>query len=75
MSDLLLSHGQSKLQRCVKHKDAPGVVDADRMLGKNGIYYRVWEVELCGAFWKIGHWNKLVKTQLSVETKTKKSVR
>ena len=29
-------------------KDAPGVVDGDRMLGKNGIYDRVWEVGLEG---------------------------
>ena len=43
----------------VELKDAPGVVDGYRMLGKNGIYYRVWEVDLCGAFWKIGHWNQL----------------
>ena len=29
-------------------KGAPGVVDGDRMLGKNGIYDRVWEVGLEG---------------------------
>ena len=38
-----------------KLKDAPGVVDSDRMLGKNGIYYQVWEVDLCGTFCKISH--------------------
>ena len=27
-------------------KDALGVVDADRMLRENGIYCRVWEVDL-----------------------------
>ena len=43
----------------VELKDAPGVVDGYMMLGKNGIYYRVWEVGLCGAFWKFGHWNQL----------------
>ena len=42
-----------------KLKDAPSVVDGDKMLDKNGIYYRVWEVDLCGAFQKIGHWNQL----------------
>ena len=35
-----------------KLKDVPGVADGDRMLVENGIYYRVWEVELCGAFQK-----------------------
>ena len=43
----------------VKLKDASGVVDGDRMLGNNGVNYRVWEVDLCGAFWKIGQWNQL----------------
>ena len=41
----------------VKLKDALGVVDGDRMLGENGIYYQVWELDLCGAFRKIGHWD------------------
>ena len=40
-------------------KEAPGVVDGDRILGKNGIYYQAWEVGLCGAFWKIGRWNQV----------------
>ena len=35
-----------------KLKDVPGVADGDRILVENGIYYRVWEVELCGAFQK-----------------------
>ena len=43
----------------VKLKDASGIVDGDRMLGKNGIHYQVWEVDLCRAFWKIGYWNQL----------------
>ena len=43
----------------VKLKDAPGVVDGDQMLGENGICYRVWEVDWCGAFQMIGHWNQL----------------
>ena len=43
----------------VKLKDAPGVVDGDRMLDENGIYYQLWELDLCGTFWKIGHWNQL----------------
>ena len=43
----------------VKLNDATGIVDGDRMLGKNGIHYRVWEVDLCKAFWKTGHWNQL----------------
>ena len=42
-----------------KLKDAPGVVDGDRMFGKNRIYYRVWKVDLCEAFQKIGHGNQL----------------
>ena len=29
------------------------------MLGKNGINYPMWEVDLCGTFWKIVHWNRL----------------
>ena len=37
----------------------PGVVDGDRKLGENGIYYQVWEVDLCGGFRKISHWNQL----------------
>ena len=28
-----------------KLKDASGVVDGDRVFGKNGIYYRVWKVD------------------------------
>ena len=43
----------------VKLKDTPSVEDGDRMLCENGIYYRVWEADLCGAFRKIGHWNQL----------------
>ena len=43
----------------VKLKDAPGVVDGDRMLGENGINYRMWGVDLCGVFWKISQWNQL----------------
>ena len=43
----------------VKLKNALGAVDACRMLGENGIYYSLWEVDLCGAFQKIGHWNQL----------------
>ena len=42
-----------------KIKDAPAVLDSDRMLGENGIYYRVWEVDLCRTFSKISHWNQL----------------
>ena len=34
----------------VKVKDAPGVADGDSMLGKNGIYYRVWEVDFVEHF-------------------------
>ena len=34
----------------VKLKDAPGFVDGDRTLGKNGIYNRVWEDDLYGPF-------------------------
>ena len=41
----------------VKLKDTPGVVDGDRMLGENGIYSRVWQDDLYGAFRKIGYWN------------------
>ena len=29
----------------VKLKDAPVVVDVDRLLGESGIYYQVWEVD------------------------------
>ena len=29
----------------VKLTDAPRVVDGDRLLGENGICYRVWEVD------------------------------
>ena len=43
----------------VKLKDALGVADGDRLLGENRIYYGVWEVDLCEAFRKIGHWNQL----------------
>ena len=43
----------------VKLKDAPGVVDGDRMLGENGINYRMWGVDLCGVFRKISQWNQL----------------
>ena len=43
----------------VKLRNIPGVVDEDRMLGKNGIYYPAWGVDLCGAFQKIAHWNQL----------------
>ena len=31
----------------LKLKDAPGVADGDGILGENGIYFRVWEVDLC----------------------------
>ena len=34
----------------VELKDALGIVDGDKMLGENGIYYQVWEVGLCGVF-------------------------
>ena len=56
-SGLLLPKAQSKPQIVLldKLKDAPGVVDSYRMLGKNGIYYQVWEVDLCGTFCKISH--------------------
>ena len=41
-----------------KLKDASGVLDSDRMLGENGINYRVYEVDLCGKFCKISLWNQ-----------------
>ena len=33
----------------VKVKDGPGVVDGDRVLGENRIYYRVLEGDYCGS--------------------------
>ena len=51
--EVLLFQGQSKL------KDTPSVVDEDGKLGENSVYYRVWEVDLWGAFWKVGYWNQL----------------
>ena len=47
--------GNRNVVLLVKLKDAPGVADGDSMLGENDIYYRVWEVDLCGAFPKIDH--------------------
>ena len=42
-----------------KPKDAPDVVDGDRILDKNGLCYGMWEVDLCEAFRKISHCNQL----------------
>ena len=51
--------GNRNVVLLVKLKDAPRVADGDSMLGENDIYYRVWEVDLCGAFPKIDHWNEI----------------
>ena len=51
--------GNRNVVLLVKLKDAPGVTDGDSMLGENDIYYRVWEVDLCGAFPKIDHWSQI----------------
>ena len=42
--------GNHNVVLLVKVKDAPGVADGDSMLGKNGIYYRVWEVDFVEHF-------------------------
>ena len=42
--------GNHNVVLLVKVKDAPGVADGDSMLGKNGIYYRVWEVDFVELF-------------------------
>ena len=46
-----------KVVLLIKLKDAPGFVDGDWMLGKNRIFYRIWDVDLSGAFRNIGQWN------------------
>ena len=51
--------GNRNVVLLVNLKDAPGVTDGDSMLGENDIYYRVWEVDLCGAFPKIDYWNQI----------------
>ena len=42
-----------------KPKDAPDVVDGDRILDKNRLCYGMWEVDLCETFREISRCNQL----------------
>ena len=42
---VLSASWQRNVVLLVKLKDATRVVDVNRLLGENGIYYRVWEVD------------------------------